>query len=110
MGLVSVEAATTCTGEVTVALLTGVVTQTEPALVVPGVGGGSGAGSGNGAIPVVGPWLSARTTVGHELLCCADPPEEDVEVVELPLPHPAETMVKAAAIHNNKNIHSSTRV
>ena len=66
MGLLRSATACTCTGEETVAPSFGLETQTDPAELVPGVGGGSTAAGGNGATPLVGPALSVMVTVGHE--------------------------------------------
>ena len=63
----SVVTATRCIGEFTWAPFAGLETQTEPADVVPGFGGGTGEGEGNGATPEVGPWLITDWTVGHVL-------------------------------------------
>lgn len=60
-------AATRCAGEFTVAPSLGEETQTDPAEVDPGVGGGTGAGAGKFAVPVVGPWLMTDCTVGQVL-------------------------------------------
>ena len=64
-GFARAAAATTCTGELTDAPLAGCETQTEPADVEPGFGGGSGAGDGNGATPLVGPWLMVTGIPAH---------------------------------------------
>jgi len=66
IGFTRLAAATTCAGEVTVALFAGVETHTDPWLVEPGSGGGNGAGDGNAATPEVGPILSTRVTTGHD--------------------------------------------
>ncbi|HUN87602.1 MAG TPA: hypothetical protein VMU28_02365 [Terriglobales bacterium] len=52
-------------GELTEAPSAGVETQTDPAEVAPGFGGGSGAAGGNFA-PLCGPCAIATVTVGHE--------------------------------------------
>ena len=65
--------ACTCAGEVTDAPFAGVDTQTDPADVVPGVGGGVGAGLGNAATPVVGPALSVSVTAGQAALVVPGP-------------------------------------
>ena len=51
----------------TVAPFVGFETQTEPADVVPGSGGGIGAAAGKGAVPLVGPALISTWTVGQVL-------------------------------------------
>jgi hypothetical protein len=56
-----------CAGEFTVAPSLGEETQTDPAEVDPGVGGGTGAGAGKFAVPVLGPWLMTDCTVGQVL-------------------------------------------
>lgn len=60
------------TGELTVAPSAGEDTQTDPAEVEPGFGGGTTAVLGNGATPVAGPGASTVATLGHVEL---PPPE-----------------------------------
>jgi hypothetical protein len=80
--------ATMCAGDETVALLAGDDTQTDPAEVEPGSGGGTGAAAGKGATPAIGPWAMATCTVGQLL---APPPvgpgllPPDVGVEETPV-------------------------
>jgi hypothetical protein len=98
IGFFRLAAAWTCTGDATVAPSVGPDTQTEPADVDPGFGGGSVAIGGRGATPLEGPTLSARATAGHELFC--PPPvggvgEGVVDELDVP-PHPSQNeMVKA---------------
>jgi hypothetical protein len=77
-------------GEVTLAPLAGEETQTDPAALEPGLGGGRGGAEGNGCGPA-----SARVTVGQETAEVPEPPEPpefpelEVSLPELPQPLPA---------------------
>lgn len=86
-------------GDVTLAPLAGDDTQTDPAELDPGVGGGTGGAVGNDCGPA-----SARVTVGHVTL-----PEPDPDPVPLPEPLPVPLPEPLEAIELLELPHPTTR-
>jgi len=91
MGLFNSAPAPTCSGEFAVAPSAGVETQTEPAEVDPGVGGGTTAEFGNAATPEVGPCACSRVTLGQVDADGGGPPDPP------PLPPPSEPVLGGGA-------------